>query len=66
MDVINIEILEDGTVKVLTDQISAANHRNADEALQMLRGLLGGESTSEPRRQGHGHSHAHGDRRVQQ
>ncbi len=64
MDAITIEILEDGTVKVVTDQISAGNHRNADEALQMLRGLLGAPVAMEPRARKRGHGHTQTDRRI--
>lgn len=36
MDVINIEILEDGTIKFQTDKVSQANHTSADEFLKII------------------------------
>lgn len=64
MDNITIDILEDGTIKVVTEGISAGNHRNADEALKMLADLLGGPATTEKAPQRHGHRHTHGDRQI--
>lgn len=43
-DQLNIEILDDGTVVVSSDQISAGNHRGAEELLKVLETLMGGES----------------------
>ena len=59
MDSINIEILDDGRVKILTDTISAANHRNADELLEAIEKLMAGGSTKAKRKQKHGHHHTH-------
>jgi hypothetical protein len=56
-DIINITILEDGTIKSETDLISQANHSSADKFFSFLRGLLGGE---EKRKAKHGHVHTHG------
>ena len=47
MDEITVKILEDGSVVVVTDKISAGNHGNADAALRMLEGLLGGSVVTE-------------------
>jgi len=56
-DTFNLEILADGTVKLTTDKVSAANHKNADELLAFLAKQLGGAQTTQKR--GHTHSHAH-------
>ena len=64
MDTITVEILEDGTIKVITEGISAGNHRNADEALKMLADLMGGPVTTEPLPQRHGQQRAHGHHRA--
>jgi hypothetical protein len=42
-DGIKIEILEDGTVSVTTDQVSGTNHVSADKLLRDLAAMLGGE-----------------------
>jgi hypothetical protein len=55
MDKINIEILEDGQLKITTDSISAVNHCSADELLKMINDLMGGASTKIKTRQGHTH-----------
>lgn len=55
MDKINIEILEDGQLKITTDAISAANHCSADELLEQIEKLMGGERNTKKTR--HGHSH---------
>ena len=54
-DKIEIEILEDGQIKVVTDQISPANHLNADEFLAYISELAGGQETREKRKHGHTH-----------
>jgi len=36
MDIINIEVLEDGTIKFETGQISGANHQSADDFFDMI------------------------------
>lgn len=55
-DAIKIEILADGTLKVTTDPISAANHMNAEDLLQFLQEKCGG-SVSITARDPHQHSH---------
>ena len=59
MDSIEIEILEDGRVKVTTDKIGVGNHRNADELLKLIETLMAGKVESIKRKQGHGHVHVH-------
>ena len=58
-DIINIEILEDGTIKATTDPISQANHLSAERFFSFLKGLCGGDKTIKPRHQG-AHMHSHG------
>jgi hypothetical protein len=55
MDKINIEILEDGQLKITTDSISAVNHCSADELLRVIFDLMGGTTTKTKTRQGHTH-----------
>jgi len=56
-DVMDIEILEDGTISVKTDKISQANHFSADEFLNELEEMLGGERKTEKRKAKHHHVH---------
>jgi len=57
VDQIEVEILQDGMVKVSTDKISAPNHLNCDQLLQYLATLLGGTTQSQPKAQAHRHGH---------
>ena len=43
MDDLQIEILEDGTLKVTTEGVSIPNHRNADKLLELVGQLMGGD-----------------------
>jgi len=69
-DTIQIEILDDGTIKVTTDPISGPNHVNAEQFLRFIATLAGGETTRTRRvhaslahvlaahtHDGHSHSH---------
>ena len=56
-DVMEIEILEDGTIKTTTDPISGANHANAEQFLRFMGQMTGGEQTRV--RKGTGHTHTH-------
>jgi len=63
MDKIQIEILEDGTLKVTTNSISPANHIGAEAFLRDMSTLCGGK-VERKAREGHaqhGHSHTHGN-----
>ena len=42
-DEIRVEILDDGRIKMTTPGISAANHRAADQFLELVNELMGGE-----------------------
>lgn len=56
-DKIEIEILEDGTIKVSTDKVSMPNHANAEAFLREMARLAGGPV--ERTRKGHSHAHTH-------
>jgi hypothetical protein len=56
-DVIDIEILPDGSIKVSTDKVSASNHMNAEKFLQFMAELAGG--TTQRTRKAHAHTHSH-------
>jgi len=43
-DVVDVEILDDGTFKISTDKISMANHGGAETLIKMLVAGAGGES----------------------
>ena len=49
-DIIDIEILDDGTFRALTDDVSGPNHLNAEQLLSEIGRLLGGEAKRERRR----------------
>ena len=44
MDTIKISILDDGTIKVETDAVSAANHVNGEGFLRQMATLAGGKT----------------------
>jgi len=67
-DSIKIEILDDGTIKITTDPISSANHKNADQLMEFFAKMTGGPVTVTKRKEAglrqmqtrthtHGHSH---------
>ena len=55
-DSIQWEILEDGTVSIMTDAVSGQNHVSADQLLENLADMLGG-SVDVKHRKGHVHKH---------
>ena len=55
-DEIKIEILEDGTIRAETDQVSGPNHLNADNFLKWIAEQVGGQK-SRQRRGSHSHTH---------
>lgn len=59
-DTIEIEIMDDGSFKILTSQISMANHRDADELLDYLTQLAGGKRSTKSRNE-KPHTHKHGN-----
>ena len=60
-DIIDIEILEDGMISVKTSEISAKNHVNADQLLDLIEEALGGERVAaenkEVKQKHHHHHH---------
>lgn len=56
MDTMDIEILEDGTIKTSTDKISLPNHGGAEMLIRELVKAAGGEAT---RKQKAGHHEIH-------
>lgn len=54
-DKIEIEILDDGTVRFTTDKISPANHRTAEEFLADVGRMCGGKTERTRRPRGHMH-----------
>ena len=58
-DKIEIEILEDGTIKITTDNISPANHLSADQFLREIERLAGGSVTKQKNRRAGQHVHRH-------
>jgi hypothetical protein len=59
IDKIKITVLEDGTIRSETDEISGANHQVAEEFLTMIARLAGGESERVRRTDVFRHSHEH-------
>ena len=52
-DRFTIEILEDGTTKATTDEVSAPSHDDAEQFLRAMARLAGGETTRTAREDGH-------------
>ena len=57
IDQLKIEILEDGTIKTTSDEVSAANHDTAEQFLRAMAHLAGGETVREDRTDIKGHHH---------
>ena len=51
------EILEDGTIKTASDEVSAPNHDNAEQFLRAMARLAGGETTRTAREDAPQHRH---------
>jgi len=58
-DQLEIEIMEDGTIKTTTGRISAANHKNADEFMAMMARMTGGKTESQKKAQATPTQHHH-------
>lgn len=54
-DVIEVEVMPDGSLKIVTDSVSAPNHRTADQMLEFLNHLMGGPVEKEKRKPEHHH-----------
>jgi hypothetical protein len=63
MDIMEIEILEDGAIKVLTGKISGGNHLNAEHLIQAVKEDMGGKldrkSRGKETHYHHDHTHEH-------
>lgn len=59
MDTFEIEILDDGTIKVTTGTVGQQNHVNAESFLQMIAKETGGNAKRTARGT-HAHVHRHG------
>lgn len=57
----DIEILPDGRVRVVTGDMGGPQHMAAEKFMMFLEEQLGGETTVEKRPQGH-HHHHHGQK----
>lgn len=60
MDNIEIEILEDGRIKVKTGSLAGVNHTTADRLLRDMIALAGGDVVTEKSEHEHHHHHHHG------
>lgn len=58
-DELQIEILEDGTIKTTTDHFSAAHHGSAEEFLAEVTRQAGGAMQRQKRGHRHTHTHTH-------
>jgi hypothetical protein len=59
MDIMDIEILEDGKISIKTSEISAKNHINADQLLEEIEAAMGGERVTEKNKEVKAHHHHH-------
>lgn len=58
-DVMEIEILEDGTIKISTDKVSMPNHANAEGLIREMVTQAGGEVDRKRKGGAHVHMHEH-------
>ena len=63
-DIIEVEILPDGTFKVTTDKVSQPNHLAADSLLKFMAELAGGKVTRTKRNSVHSHVHKHEEEKA--
>jgi hypothetical protein len=63
MDIMKVEILEDGVVSVTTTDFKDSNHMSADQLLDEVHELLGGdrkiEANEQPKKKSRLHVHKH-------
>lgn len=64
MDTMKIKILEDGTIQIETSSISGKNHLSADEFLEMIEDLGGGERITKQKPKSHSMALRSRDRKV--
>jgi hypothetical protein len=60
-DRIQIETLEDGTIRVDTSAVSPANHASAEQFIKLMAEMNNGGSSTRVR---HGHAHHHDHEHV--
>jgi hypothetical protein len=56
-DTMDVEILEDGTLKITTGKVSMANHMNAEAFLRQVATLCGGKTERKQKEAHQGHHH---------
>lgn len=59
-DVMEVTVLSDGSLKIETDAVSAANHTSAEAFLREVTRMMGAPATRTHKRVGAAHIHAHG------
>lgn len=63
-DTLVLEILEDGVISVTSDKVSTTNHVSADNLLDLIEELAGGERTTTKREVENKHRHVHRHAKV--
>lgn len=63
-DIMEIVIMDDGTFQIDTEGISGKNHKSADEFLEMLEDLAGGDRKTKSKGKHHHHHHHHKGKEV--
>jgi hypothetical protein len=58
-DQITVTVLDDGSVTVETDDLEGPNHMQAERLVEFMARLMGGETQTTKKRQGHVHHHEH-------
>lgn len=58
-DVLNVEILPDGTLKISTDKISMPNHQSAEAFVKGCQTALGGKTDVKHKHGAKAHTHSH-------
>lgn len=56
---VDVRILEDGTVRTETGDMSGVSHKAADDFMKLLAELMGGDVVDQKVKQGHVHHHDH-------
>jgi hypothetical protein len=64
IDKLTIEILPDGTIKTSSDQVSQANHDNAEKFLAAMARLAGGSTSRVSKKGAPVHHHHEGGKHV--
>lgn len=64
-DIITGEILDDGTIRTVTDPISPANHSSANGLYKLMSELAGGGVEKQKRGKNHTHNQEHNQEHIQ-